>query len=216
MIALNKEKLPLYSKVFISIIYTVGIFGIIFSPALFLPLTPFNLLISAGFLFYFHPNKDRNFYRFIILVYCAGFAIEMLGVQSGKIFGSYHYGNMLGFKVKETPLIIGLNWVVLTYCTGTIVQNLSQSFFVRSLLGATLMVAFDFFIEWYAPHADFWYWQNDVIPLQNFLAWFVFSFFFNLLFCSLQLEKKNSFALFLFLIQLLFFILLNLYHQFYH
>lgn len=203
-----------YAKVFLSIIYTVGLFGLVLKPELFLPLTPYNLVLAAAILFYFHPAKDKTFIQFFLLVFLAGFAIEMMGVESGKIFGSYHYGNTLGFKIKETPLLIGLNWVVLTYCSAMIVQNLFNSIYLRSILAAGLMVLFDFFIEWYAPIADFWYWKNDRIPVQNFLAWFVFAFFFNLLFCVLNFKQKNPFALFLFLIQILFFIVLNLYHHF--
>lgn len=214
MIALSKENLPYYSKVFLAIIYTVGVVGMVLWPALFLSLTPVNLFMAAGFLFYFHAEKNRDFYRFILFVFAAGFAVELLGVETGKIFGSYHYGDSLGFKVKGTPPIIGLNWVVLTYCSGMIAMRWSNSIYLRSFIGAALMVLFDFFIELYAARADFWYWQDDRIPLQNFMAWFAFSYFFNLMFCNFKFEKQNPVAHFLFLIQLIFFILLNLYQYF--
>ncbi len=210
----SKADLPLYSKIFLSIIYTVGVFGMILSPRLFSSLTPINLIMAACFLFYFQEDKNKDFIRFFILVFAAGFAIELLGVETGKIFGTYHYGEALGFKIKETPVLIGLNWVVLTYCSGMIAQNFSKSYFIQSLLGALLMVIFDYSIELYASRADYWYWQNDQIPLQNFIAWFVFSFFFNLLFTLFRFKKDNPLALFLFLIQFLFFIILNLHNYF--
>lgn len=214
MIRFSKADLPLYTKIFLSIIYTVGIFGMIYSPVLFSSLTPINLLLAAALLFYFQEEKNKDFFRFFILVFAASFAIEMLGVETGKIFGSYHYGDALGYKIKGTPPIIGLNWVVLTYCSGIIARRFYTSIFAKALLGAFLMVVFDYSIELYAANADLWYWQNDTIPLQNFIAWFVFSFFFHLLFSTFKFKKENPLAFFLFLIQFLFFIILNLHNYF--
>lgn len=210
MIPFSKENLPYYSKLFLTIIYLVGVVGMVVAPTLFASLTPINLIMAAAFLFYFHEAKNKDFYRFFLFVFAAGFAIELLGVETGKLFGSYHYGEALGFKIKGTPPIIGLNWVVLSYCSGMIAQQWAKPIFTRAIIGACLMVLFDFFIELYAAKADFWYWQNDSIPLQNFFAWFVFSFFFNLLFCNFKFDKPNPLAYFLYLIQLLFFIVLNL------
>lgn len=210
MIPFSKENLPYYSKLFLTIIYLVGVVGMVVAPTLFASLTPINLIMAAAFLFYFHETKNKDFYRFFLFVFAAGFAIELLGVETGKLFGSYHYGEALGFKIKGTPPIIGLNWVVLSYCSGMIAQQWAKPIFTRAIIGACLMVLFDFFIELYAAKADFWYWQNDSIPLQNFFAWFVFSFFFNLLFCNFKFDKPNPLAYFLYLIQLLFFIVLNL------
>ncbi|MBL0049323.1 MAG: carotenoid biosynthesis protein [Bacteroidetes bacterium] len=210
MIPFSKANLPYYSKLFLTIIYLVGVVGMVVAPTLFATLTPINLIMAAAFLFYFHEDKNKDFYRFFLFVFSAGFAIELLGVETGKLFGSYHYGEALGFKIKGTPPIIGLNWVVLSYCSGMIAQRWAKPIFTKALIGASLMVLFDFFIELYAAKADFWYWQNDSIPLQNFFAWFVFSFFFNLLFCNFKFDKHNPLAYFLYLIQLLFFIVLNL------
>jgi putative membrane protein len=205
-----------YAKLFLVIIYLVGILGMVHYRNFFSSLTPFNLIAAAALLFYFHTPKNKTLFQFIAFVGCAGFAIELYGVQTGKLFGNYHYGESLGFKINGTPPIIGLNWVVLTYCTAMMVQSLRMGIYLKSLFAAILMVIFDYFIELYAAHADFWYWQNDQIPLQNFVAWFIFGFFFNLLFFNFKFETKNPFAFFLYSIQLLFFIILNLHYHFFH
>jgi putative membrane protein len=166
-----------YAKLFLVIIYLVGILGMVHYRNFFSSLTPFNLIAAAALLFYFHTPKNKTLFQFIAFVGCAGFAIELYGVQTGKLFGNYHYGESLGFKINGTPPIIGLNWVVLTYCTAMMVQSLRMGIYLKSLFAAILMVIFDYFIELYAAHADFWYWQNDQIPLQNFVAWFIFGFF---------------------------------------
>ena len=52
---------PLYIKVFLSIVYTVGVFGMLLKPELFVPLTPINLLITCLLLLAFYPFKEKDF-----------------------------------------------------------------------------------------------------------------------------------------------------------
>ena len=208
-----KEK-PFQAKLLLTIIYCVGVAGMTIRPELFAHLTPFNLLLSAALLFYFHEQKDAQLFRFCLFVFVAGFAIELMGVNTGKIFGEYHYGEALGFKINAVPLIIGINWLLLTYCTGIISNKYSADIFVRSLIGALLMVLLDLLLEPVAMKHDFWHWQDDIIPIKNYVAWFGFSFFFNLLFQYFSFQKQNPLAEFLFVIQLLFFLVLNLLNHF--
>lgn len=45
---------------------------------------------------------------------------EILVVSYGIIFGNYKYGEILGYKVLGVPLIIGINWCILTLIKGAI------------------------------------------------------------------------------------------------
>lgn len=201
---------PLYIKILLSIIYFVGIIGIALYPEKFISLTPYNLAITCVLLLIYYPYKEKDFIRYVIFLFAAGFAVEMIGVQTGKIFGSYYYGYALGFKLKHVPIIIGLNWVMLTLSTQSIAQKFSNNLFVTSALGAALMVLLDVFIEQVAPKYHFWHWQNDVIPLQNYLAWFIISFLFHGLGSVMKFNKENKMAVFIYGIQLFFFFILNL------
>jgi uncharacterized membrane protein len=201
---------PFYVKIFLSIIYTVGIVGMIVKPALFIPLTPLNLSITCLLLLAFYPYKEKDFIRYVIFLFSAGFAIEMLGVQTGKIFGSYYYGYALGFKLKHVPIIIGVNWVMLTLATHSIAQKYSDKLYITASIGAFLMVILDFLIEQVASKYQFWHWQNDAIPLQNFVAWFVISFFFQGLGTVMKFDKENKLAVFIFWLQIFFFAILNI------
>ena len=71
------------------------------------------------------------------------------------------------------------------------------------------MVLVDFFIEQVAPTYDFWYWKNQLVPLQNYTAWFAFAFAFNFLFQRLQIAQNNKVAVWLYGLMLLFFVGLN-------
>ncbi|EMR01775.1 carotenoid biosynthesis protein [Cesiribacter andamanensis] len=134
-----------------------------------------------------------------------GYGVEVLGVHTGAIFGEYWYGGAFGPKVLEVPLLIGLNWLVLVYCCGTICQRLALPTPLKAALAAALMVGLDFFIEPISARYDFWYWQENIIPAQNFIAWFITAFLLLVLFYVLPIRRGNFLALPLYIMQLLFF-----------
>ena len=38
------------------------------------------------------------------MIVLIGFVIEVIGVKTGYVFGSYSYGDSLGFKILEVPV----------------------------------------------------------------------------------------------------------------
>lgn len=192
------------------ILYTVGAVGSITGQWQVMHLTPINLLISAGILFAFHPVNERALLVYALVVFVCGFLVEWAGVETGRIFGSYYYGDNLGIKLFDVPLIIGINWLLLSYCSSVITSKIigHKNAVLLSAIGALLMVLVDFFIEQCAPDFDFWYWQNNVVPLQNYTAWFAFAFAFNFLFFKLHINNNNPIAPVLYVLQLLFFVAL--------
>ena len=107
-------------KRFLVIFYAVGITGLLVpsSFAFFVALIPWTLLLNVILLSLFH--KDGYGIRSItvfLLICISSFVIEVAGVKTGQVFGNYAYGNSLGIKLLNTPLIIGLNWLLLTYTT---------------------------------------------------------------------------------------------------
>lgn len=136
--------------------------------------------------------------------------IEIFGVKTGKIFGQYHYGFSLGLKIFDVPLIIGLNWLFLSYTTSVIVDKLRVTVLLKVILASFLMVLYDFFLENVAPKLDMWYWKNDIPPLLNFVAWFVLSFVLTSIIFLSKINLNNMLAPWLFIFQFLFFIALNI------
>jgi uncharacterized membrane protein len=193
--------------------YLAGIIGlqVPLTMPLFQALTPFNLLLSAGILFSFHNNWNRPFILFCIICFLSGFLIEVIGVASGLVFGHYHYGPTLGYQLWGVPLIIGLNWLMLIYSTGIICEKLQAPLVIKAAFASALMLLLDIFIEPVAIAFNFWQWQDDHIPLQNYAAWFIVSFCLHLLFYLLPFHRRNPAAKFLYLLQLIFFIILCLF-----
>lgn len=197
--------------IFFVIFYIVGILGLSINLLhnFFLKLVPFALILSFLALSIFHVN--RNFKRTFIVfsvVFISSFLIELIGVNTKLIFGDYIYGQSLGFKIFETPIIIGINWLFLVYTSTSIFENLKVHGFFKILFSSILMLIYDIVLEQVAPKIDMWHWKNDEIPLQNYLAWFFIAFIFNALIKIFKIEIKNKFAKIILICQFLFFLIL--------
>ena len=177
---------------FIAILFhTVGLIGLLFfNSRVFVLNTPLNLLLMFLLILWTQKEKNAAFYLLLIVVVVAGFAVEVLGVNTGLLFGKYKYGNVLGYHWMQVPFIIGINWFIIIYCCGISTQVLllkaiskvnSESGKPPLLLkalsviidGATLAVMFDWLMEPVAVKLGFWQWLGDgKIPLYNYICWF--------------------------------------------
>jgi putative membrane protein len=194
---------------FLIIFYSVGVIGLAvpFTFPLFKALTPLALVLSIFLLFLFHKFQ-QNLKTFLVFgaIYALSFAIEAVGVETGLIFGEYHYGGSIGPKLFDTPLIIGINWLFLAYTTISAVDvyriNDGLKFFIASML----MVVYDLVLEQVAPIMDMWYWANDRIPVQNYIAWFALSFIFISMIKIFKINTQNPIARVILLCQFVFFV----------
>tara|TARA_A100001015_G_C14991686_1_gene714251 strand:- start:1400 stop:2023 length:624 start_codon:yes stop_codon:yes gene_type:complete len=153
-----------------------GILGIISSAsAIFLALTP--LYLSLNFLIILLCLKENpiRFLKAISIPIFLGFVTEVLGVNFDLIYGSYKYGENLGLKILGVPLVICLNWCLLTIVSADAAKLLSPNKVKRILIGVVLMIILDFIIEISAPRFDFWVFKDEMVPIQNYFAWFIVS-----------------------------------------
>jgi uncharacterized membrane protein len=214
---MKKMKKETIAILVLAILYAVGLFGTTIFKLDLLKLSPINLIVSAAVLFYFHQPKNTLFWIWVIGVFQAGYILELLGVTTGRIFGQYLYGNNLGIKVAEVPVIIGLNWVMLCYVSmhvaqlffDKIIKRKETHLIVKVSVSALLMLCVDILIEHIAPQLDFWYWKNNVIPIQNYTAWYIFAFAFMYFYQQLQLPLTNKIAPWLYVFQVMFFAGMN-------
>lgn len=197
----------------LTILYIVGLFGILLPlHADFILLTPLNLLVSMGLVLWHHGDWSRGTAYYLLVAYLVGFSAELLGIQTGLLFGDYAYGPVLGPKVWGTPLMIGVNWMMLGYCAGVVSNALlpGRTFWWRGLLAALLMVGLDVIIEPVAMAYDFWDWEGSTVPFSNYLGWFLVALPLELLFAYWHKALRNKVGVALFLLQTLFFLTLLL------
>jgi len=198
-------------QIAITLWYLVGIVGFMnrtLQPY-FQKLTPIGMLLAAALLLYFHEPKNLKSGLAFAGITLIGFVVELIGINTQSIFGFYMYGKTLGPKLFDTPLIIGINWLVLIYCISALAKPIRNTWYFP-LVGASAMVIFDWLMEPVAIANDMWYWAFVNIPLKNYIDWFLVSGFIFLMIRILKLEINNRIAGFLFLMQVLFFSALNI------
>ncbi len=207
-----KSKNTLVSFILV-VVYLVGVLGITFNfDERFVLLTPINLLLSLGLVFWTHPNHYTPLWKLAALCFSTGVLVEIAGVQTGLIFGDYQYGPVLGPKIWGTPLMIGVNWAMLVYCAGSTVNRLvtDLNIWIKAALGAILMTLLDVLIEPVAMELNFWNWEDNIIPLQNYIAWFFVALPLLAAYFKLLGKTSNKVAILLFILQFLFFGILQL------
>ena len=130
-----------FSLFLLIVIYAVGIGSVLSGYAdSLMQLTPFNLLFASALLLYNAEGIGKTFLGWFVLVACAGYLFELLGIETGMVFGEYYYGPGLGLKLFGVPLIIGINWAVLVFATAAVVQIISVPGWLKAALAATIMV----------------------------------------------------------------------------
>ena len=184
--------------------HTIGLVGLsFFDKSFFLAATPFNLLLSFTLLIWTQTDKNLNLFVFLLL------------------------GFVVGIKVQNVPVLIGVNWFIIIYCSGISINTLLMKAIKRVAVdtgktpmtlkalsviidGATLAIFFDWLMEPVAIKLGYWVWNGDgSIPMFNYICWFVVSLLLLAAFHFAKFNKQNKFAVNLLLIQLMFFLLLR-------
>lgn len=219
--------------IFIALLFHIcGAIGILFSPYKnwFIANTSLNLLLMACLLVFTQPKANKHFFLFAVICFVVGIAVEIIGVNTGFLFGNYAYGNIMGIKVSGVPLLIGVQWFVTVYCCGVIMQFVNN-WTKRKITGAEiepktadkiqsislvvdaalLATFFDYIMEPVAQKLGYWQWKNNEIPFFNYTCWFFISAALLFVLSKLHFNKLNQFAIHLFIIQLIFFIALRIY-----
>jgi len=196
----------------LTVIYVVGLLGFMgfLNIEDFEKLTPFNLLFSLIILLSHHKSWNPKTILFLFIIFFSGYLIELLGVKTSLIFGNYQYGESLGIKIFDVPLMIGVNWVMLVYAAGVIANLLPFPVWLKIVLASLLMVLLDFFIEPFAMQYDLWNWENNTVPLKNYTGWFFCGLVMQSLFFFMKIEKQNVVAVWLYACQYIFFVILYL------
>jgi bisanhydrobacterioruberin hydratase len=207
--------------------HIIGFVGMFVNKDFFVATTSLNLLLMVGLLFYTQQKINIGFILFFVTCFTTGIAVEIIGTSTGYLFGEYVYGKMLGFTIKNVPVVIGVNWFIIMYCCGVAVHTLldklssklegmtgtpSPAIKLVSIIsdGATVAVFFDWIMEPAAVKLGYWKWLGDgEIPAFNYLTWFGISTLLMIAFGLLKFEKQNIFAVHLLMIMATFFLLIR-------
>jgi putative membrane protein len=206
-----------------------AIIGLLFTDYkdFFIDNTPLNLIVSLILVFYTHQYVNKSFWLFFIACTIAGVIYEIIGTNTGLLFGDYEYSDVMGYKVLGVPVLLGNLWFTTMYCAGSLSFQSYQFIKVKydlqlskkmklhflAIVGAFAAVLLDLFLEPIAIKLNFWQWlPNGEIPIYNYVCWFFGSLILQYLFVNLNFNKQNKFAVYLYLIQVAFFIILSLFY----
>jgi len=136
------------ARIVILVLHGVGILGLSLPEYQdwFLALTPVQLLSSLLIILLFHRGWNDSFPIFAAAAFWIGFGAELIGIHTGYLFGDYVYGPTLGPKLWDVPIIIGVNWFILAYLTGSVFRKVPNDYYA-AFLGALAMTALDY-ISW--------------------------------------------------------------------
>ncbi len=177
------------------------------------------LLIALSIIVFFVTLKildNKNirllFVGWAMLVIIGSFAIEWIGVKTGKIFGHYTYGETLQPILFGVPIAIGFAWLCMLLTSTAVVQRIlprfpNYHFIIQAFSISLLMVLFDLVMEPAAMKLGYWTWLDGLIPIQNFIAWFGISLLFAVMAVPIRLfeAKLPPFVYHAYLAQLIYF-----------
>jgi putative membrane protein len=219
-----KKHIPL----FVALLFHIsGLIGILCTPykVFFVNSTPVVLLTMFLLLASTEKKVAQDYFIFFVISFIIGLTTEIIGVNTGLLFGDYQYGSVLGPKLFGVPLLIGLNWFIIVFCSGSVCSqglnflqkkfdvNVPSSVFKIAVViaGAAIATCFDIILEPAAVKLQFWSWENGVIPLFNYICWFSISVI--LLSVKMYFSKLSAqpFSIALLSIQAVFFLVLNMF-----
>jgi putative membrane protein len=198
---------------FLIIFYIVGTAGFLIPQTreLFEKLIPVSLIINIFMLLLFHKAFNLKHLIFFASVIVAAIAIEAIGVQTGHLFGEYIYGSSIPVKVFGTPVLIGFNWLMLTYGAVFLVRTKKALRKFLPVLVGLLMTGFDYVMEPVAMKTDMWTWMFNEVPFQNYVMWFVVATLIGGCYELFNINTDNKIAGRIFVLQLAFFGILNIF-----
>lgn len=199
------KKYKSYLLYFLILVYVSGSIGFVVNPAFFSPFTPYTLLLTCLVFLINSPLADKKFLSAFFSIAFLGFIIEVIGVKTGLIFGKYTYGEGLGFKLLEVPLIISINWAILICAGIRIVNGIFANKITTLLVAALVVTLIDLLIEQVAPKLDFWQFEGALPGLHNYIGWIGVAFFTSYYFYPTIIKGNRNVSLIILILQIIFF-----------
>ncbi|HEU4326204.1 MAG TPA: carotenoid biosynthesis protein [Roseiflexaceae bacterium] len=117
---------------------------------------------------------------------------EQIGVETGLIYGPYHYNDLLGAKLGHVPIIIPVAWFMMIYPSYTLANLIADGtptgtrggvgrVLWLATLSAMIMTAWDVVVDpTFSSVMQAWTWEQGGeyfgVPLQNYSGWLLTTF----------------------------------------
>jgi uncharacterized membrane protein len=129
----------------------------------------------------------RTMLVFLFICLIVGNVFENVGVRTGFPYGSYYFTGLMGPKIMEVPVFLGLAYVGMAYVSWTLARLIlgvaqrplaGAQVIIVPLTAGVIMVAWDVCMDpvWSTIlHAWIWVRGGSYfgVPLSNFVGWYV-------------------------------------------
>jgi putative membrane protein len=157
-------------------------------------------LIHGGLVY-----RLRGILVFTFLCFAVGNLFENLSVLTGFPFGRYHFTDVMGPKILQVPILLGLAYVGMGYVAWTtgrlLLGDLEEPLrgwrvCTRPMVAAFVMVAWDLSMDpTWANLVHGWKWREGGayfgVPVSNFLGWYLTVYSIYQLF-ALYLRRRRA------------------------
>ena len=173
------------------ILIVLAIADVLFIPGTMGFLTPLTTLTAFIFAI-LHGGQRYGWIRvafMVVIVFVVSLTFESVGVATGRVYGPYHYTDVLGAKfLGLVPFLIPLAWFMMMYAALVIADRLIPSGWggrwIRALVvaavGGVVMTAWDLPMDPLMVYGNHWVWEVQGayfgVPLQNYWGWWLTSF----------------------------------------
>jgi uncharacterized membrane protein len=110
--------------------------------------------------------------------------IEALGTATGWPFGTYTYGDILGWHLLGVPITISFAWLAIV--TNVMLFAADGPRWKRAVEIGWWAMCFDLVLDPAAVSQTFWTWSGGGfyydIPLSNFISWFIVAYLLSFFF----------------------------------
>jgi uncharacterized membrane protein len=130
----------------------------------------------------------RRMALFFAVSAIVSYSLEEVGVRTGLVFGHYHYGDLLGYKLGHVPILIPLAWFMMIYPSWMVAKAILTGIDVKSIPGITalaaiaafVMTGWDVVMDPGMAALGNWTWEHGGayfgVPRHNYLGWLVTTF----------------------------------------
>jgi hypothetical protein len=157
------------------------------------------LIGLAVLLALFSSETSKSTTQFGMLVFAIGTGVLLMAARFEGLINGISFGPALLIVNNQLGLLSGLLWLIPVLTTFRFAGRYSENIYVRSLLGAILVLAASVFMMQTSESLMILFWKRDIMPWKALLLWFVAAFFFHFAGHQMQITISNpiSFRLFL-------------------
>jgi putative membrane protein len=185
----NKELVALFVVAFFLF---AGVVQYAFGLQYVLQLTPLVIGILTALTVLFWDVQPRRKVALACAAMVIGMIAEIIGVNTGLLFGTYVYGEAMGIQLAGVPVLIAITWLFVSVAAWQLASLSSYSPIKTIIIAAWIVVLFDVVLEQYATAFGLWSWRDGIIPLKNYVSWFLVSVCISILYSKYSQQGKPS------------------------